>query len=227
MTYQCEAISVDAFLSQLVRYVASGHYFYLTAKIPEGKDPRRVDEKLIARYGIDRPRWKRQRRNLKDNAGIHYLRHDRFFVILLTKGRHERFYTDHGPPVRDIRRTALKYHGYSVRYTYSEEARKHRVFVRLDKETYRNLKAHFLTLATQARYHASSSLEAEFARLPYQAFAPVVNQLGSILRSVNRHRRRSGLRPLSEQCLPKRRRLTRVFMEGEMKKEQVLFDEAA
>jgi hypothetical protein len=32
--YRCEARSIDGFLAQLIRYVASGHYFYVTGRIP-------------------------------------------------------------------------------------------------------------------------------------------------------------------------------------------------
>ena len=47
--YRCEARNIDGFLSQLIRYVSSGHYFYITGRIPERKDPAVVDAKLINR----------------------------------------------------------------------------------------------------------------------------------------------------------------------------------
>ena len=89
-----------------------------------------MDGKLLALYDADRPKWKRQRRRLLGQAGIHYLRYGRFWVIVLTKGEHSAFYRDHGPHVLDIRRTALKFAGYSVRYSYSELEKRYRVFVR-------------------------------------------------------------------------------------------------
>lgn len=52
-SYRCEAATLDGFLAQLVRYVASGHYFYVTGVVPERKDPAQVNRKLIDPYGID------------------------------------------------------------------------------------------------------------------------------------------------------------------------------
>ena len=89
--YRYEATSVDGFVAQVVRYVASGYYFYVRCLIPEHKAPQVVDAKLLARYQVCQPRWRRERRRLKQNAGVHYLRHNRLFVVMLTKGRHEPF----------------------------------------------------------------------------------------------------------------------------------------
>ncbi|MCB0325192.1 MAG: hypothetical protein KDD69_16530, partial [Bdellovibrionales bacterium] len=142
-TYRCEAETLDGFLAQLVRYVASGHYFYVTGRIPDRKDPEQVDRKLIKLYGLGKPKWERARRRLGDQAGIHYLRHERFFVLIATHGRHG-FFADHEKNLCDIRRTALKVRGYSVRYTMSEVDKRWKVFVRLDKETYRSVRAHLI-----------------------------------------------------------------------------------
>ena len=168
--YPCEARSIDAFLAQVVRYVSSGHYFYIRCRIPDGKDPRAVDEKIVGLYDVHRPRWQRKRRNLKTTAGIHYLRCGRLFVVMLTKGTHEAFYRDHASSVLDIRRTALKAFGYSIRRSYSENEKRWRVFVRLDKETYRKVKAHMLTVCTWPAFRARESMEQQFRALPYQAY---------------------------------------------------------
>ena len=175
-SYRCEAKSIDAFLAQLCRYISSGHYFYITARVPDGKDPRAVDEELIKRYSIARPKWKRQRRNLRENSGIHYLRYKSFFVICLTKGRHESFFGDHGRHVRDIRHCALKFCGYSVCYSYSALHERWKVNIRLDKETYRTLKAHLVELGTRPRYRDASRLEEVLRQLPYQGYEPVVRR---------------------------------------------------
>lgn len=213
-SYKCEAESIDAFVAQFVRYVASGHYFYVTARVPDGKDPQAVDRKLIQRYSIDRPRWKRKRRNLRENAGIHYLRYRRFFVVCLTKGRHDAFYKDHSEQVRDIRRTALRFSGYSIRYTFSAEKQSWKVFVRLDRETYRTVKAHMLELATRPRYRDPKELEREFLRLPYQGYDPVRRQLVDVAAAVNRLRRRAGYARMDFRVISKKRvRVTRVFVD--------------
>jgi hypothetical protein len=51
MQYRCEATSVAGFIQQLaVGYLARGYLFYVTGRVPEGKDPKRLDEKLITKY---------------------------------------------------------------------------------------------------------------------------------------------------------------------------------
>ena len=77
-------------------------------------------------------RWQRKRRHLKETASIHLLQYRELIVIILTKGKHEAFYKDHHSQVQDIRRTALKVFGYSVRYSFSEIEKRQKVFIRLD-----------------------------------------------------------------------------------------------
>ena len=47
--YRYHALSVAGFVAQVVRYVASGHFFYVRVLVPEHKNPRMVDEKLLRR----------------------------------------------------------------------------------------------------------------------------------------------------------------------------------
>ena len=209
--YPCEARSIDAFLAQVVRYVSSGHYFYIRCRIPDGKDPRTVDEKIVRLYDIRRSRWQRKRRNLKTTAGIHYLRCGRLFVVMLTKGQHETFYRDHASSVLDIRRTALKAFGYSIRWGYSEVEKRCRVTVRLDKETYRKVKAHMLTICTWPAYRSKEAMEHQFRGLPYQVYGAVREQLCTVAKAVNRTRRRAGLAPVDYRCISNRMRVTKVY----------------
>lgn len=211
--YRCEAATVAGFLAQVVRYVSSGHYFYVRLLIPEHKDPRAVDEKLIRLYDIARPAWRRERRRLKSSAGIHYLRHDRLAVIMLTKGRHDDFYRDHSKSVTDIRRQALKAFGYSIRYGLSAGDKRMKVFVRMDDYRYRELKNHLLTMAVWESFRDPERLEQEFQRLPIQVYGPVFEQLLAMLRQVNRARRRRGFLAVSATCLPCKVRPTKVFAE--------------
>ena len=209
--YQYEATSVDGFVAQIVRYVASGYCFYVRCLIPERKELGSVDAKLLTRYHVCQPRWRRERRRLKDNAGIHFLRHGRLFVIMVTKGRHDVFYTDHGPNVIDIRRVALKVFGYSIRYAFSRESKRWKVSVRLDEPTYRSLRAHMLTMAVWESHRCPQRMEREFSRLPYQPYSPVYRQLVSIAKAVNRARKRRGFAPIDFHCIPTKKRLRKVF----------------
>ena len=60
--YRYQAVSIDGFVEQLVRYVNTGHYFYVTGCVPVGKLADKIDQKLLSRYGIAMPRWERARR---------------------------------------------------------------------------------------------------------------------------------------------------------------------
>lgn len=211
--YQCVARTLDGFLAQLVRYVASGHYFYVTGVIPERKEPTQVDAKLVHLYGIGKPKWQRARRRLGEQAGVHYLRYGGFFVLIATHGRHQLF-TDHEKNIRDIRRTALKLRGYSVRYTFSEKDKRWKVFVRLDKETYRSVRAYLLQLATRPSYRDTDRLIAEFQRLPFQGYGPIRAQMAAIIKAVNRCRRRAGYGQLPTDIVPKMRPVREVFEES-------------
>ncbi len=211
--YRCEAFNLDGFIAQVVRYVASGHYFYVTGTIPERKDPSAIDAKLVDLYDIAKPKWARARRRLASRSGMHYLRLGRFFVLLATHGEHA-FFADHQRNIQDVRRVALHVGGYAIRYTYSQAEKRWKVFVRLDRETYRNVKAQMLELARQARCRPAEVLEREFANLPWQPYEPVRKQLLAILHTVNRRRSQAGLEKVSPSCVRKMRRIGAVFAEA-------------
>ena len=214
--YRYEAKNIDGFLSQLVRYIANGgHYFYLRVRVPDGKDPNAIAEKLLDRYEIRKSRWQRKRRYLKDTASIHLLLYRELIVIILTKGKHEKFYQDHHSQVRDIRRTALKVFGYSVRYSFSELEQRMKVSIRLDEQTRRKLEAHMLTVATWDCYRDQAALERDFKRLPYQPYEPVFAQLVAIAKKVNKVRRQRGFDAIDLACIKNKRRLGTVFAERE------------
>ncbi|MCC6357339.1 MAG: hypothetical protein IT450_01235 [Phycisphaerales bacterium] len=96
-----------------VAYITHGYWFYVTGTIPEGKDPAALDAKLINRYGIAISKWTRCRRKKQGLANMQYLRYERFFVLLATKGRHE-FFDREQAVIRDVRRAPIRFAGYSV-----------------------------------------------------------------------------------------------------------------
>src|SRR5271170_4168257 len=92
MEYRCEATSVVGFIQQLaVAYVGRGYFFYVTGEIPERKDPRGVDDRIIEKYGIAIGKTARARRKAVGLANLQYLRFGRTFVLLATPGRHPFF----------------------------------------------------------------------------------------------------------------------------------------
>src|SRR6185437_515968 len=178
--YRSEATSVEGFVQQLaVAYLGNGYWFYGVGEVPEGKDPRRVDEKLIARYEIDVSKWARARRKRAGQSNLQYLRYGRLFVLLATHGDHP-FFEQEASYIRDARRTPIRFRGYSISYRGGHP------HVRIDQEEYKRLKAYFLELAL---HRSAERLGGELARLPFEPYAPIRRQLLTALRAVNRERK--------------------------------------
>jgi hypothetical protein len=202
MVYRAEAQSIAGFVQQLaVSYLGRGYWFYVSGWVPQGKEPRAVDDKLIRRYGIGISRWTRARRKAVGSASLQYLRYGRFFLILATHGQH-RFFDEEKSCIRDARRVPIRFHGYSISYRAGHP------HVRIAQARYLELKAHFTALA---RRGGRDTLEAELGQIPFEPYAPVRRQLLCILRAVNRARRDAGLEPVEATCLRLRRRIYRPF----------------
>jgi hypothetical protein len=202
MVYRTEATSIGGFIQQLaVSFVGKGYFFYVIGSIPEGKNPRVVDDKLIARYGIDISKWARARRKQAGTANLQYIRFERFFVILATHGRH-RFFDDEASCIKDIRRTPIRFAGYSVSYRGGHS------HVRIEQEEYKQMKAYFLNLAV---HRSLVTLERELASISFEPYAPVRRQLLCILRAVNRARKKAGFTPVTKHVFRFKRRIYRPF----------------
>lgn len=192
MEYRCVAKSVEGFVRQLaVAYITHGYWFYVAGTVPEGKDPAAVDAKLIDRYGIAISKWVRCRRKKQGLANMQYLRHERFFVLLATKGRHE-FFERERTSIRDVRRVSIKFAGYSIGCRKGRDGRWH-VSVRIERELYMGLK---LRLAGVGQRRASLAVEAECAEIQHQPYAPIRRQFQEVLRAVNQTRRTAGRKPI-------------------------------
>lgn len=200
--YRCEALTVEGFVQQLaVSYVSNGYFFYVTGSVPEGKDPRRVDAKLIERYGVGISKWSRARRKRAGSANLQYLRYGHFFVLLATHGEHD-FFAEEEKAVRDVRRVPLKAFGYAVSYKAGH------VHVRIERGEFKRLMAYFLELATHRK---SETLVGEFSRLRFEPYAPVRRQLLQVWRAVNRARKTAGFELVPVECVRLRRRIVRPF----------------
>lgn len=209
--YQYEAASADGFVDQLIRYVGTGHFFYVTGRIPDKKEPESIDRKLLDRYEIEMPRWQRSRKKQAGIASVHYLRFERFFILMATHGHH-RFFDEHDESqLQDCRRVGIKFEGYSIRYRFSDHTQKWHTLVRLDPETYKNLKAYLTELSTR---RSKEALEEMFRSVWFQPFRPVREQLLNILREVNRKRKTAGLEKIEWQnSIRRKRRKKTVFVQ--------------
>lgn len=202
MQYRCEATSVDGFIQQLaVQYVTHGYFYFVTGRVPPGKDPERVDRKLLERYGIERSKWSRARRKQGGGANLHYLRHGDFFVLVATEGAHQ-FFEAERTQVRDLRKTWLKAFHYEVGY------RNGHALVRIERGEYRRLKAHFLELSV---HRSASDLAEKVFRLPYAPYQPVYRQIRRMVWELNRRRKAAGYEPVRLSCVRKLRKVVRPF----------------
>jgi hypothetical protein len=209
MQYRCEAVSVEGFIQQLaVAYVARGYVFYVTGRVPDHKNPRQVDEKLIDRYRIGISQWARARRKRAGQANVQYLRHGRFFVLLATHGEHP-FFEEEGVNVRDARRRSIKYADYAVGF------RGGHVQVRIDLPRYRELKAWF---EDRAAKRSVEVLARAFYDLPFEPYYLVRRQEFHILRAVNRRRKEAGMPLIPKECIWLKRRPVKPFGEAIIEK---------
>ena len=214
MQYRAVATSIEGFVQQLACcYLRHGYWFYVTGQIPVGKDPLAVDAKLVDKYGIAVSESTRSRRKKAGQANLQYLRFERFFVVLATKGTH-RFYEDESAQIRDIRRVPLKFAGYSISYRRGGRTRDGRsdpswhAHVKIDRQQQLELTAHLGELAKRRK---PDSIASAIYNLPLEPYAPIRRQLLLLLRSLNRQRRELGYAPLPMEVLPLRRRVVKPF----------------
>ena len=56
-------------------------------------------------------------------------------------------------------------------------------------------------------------MEREFSRLPFLMYGPVYWQLLLVARAVSAKRRRAGFDPIDYECIPKKLRVTKVYVD--------------
>ncbi len=210
--YRCVATSVAGFIQQLaVSYIGNGYWFWVAGEIPEGKEPDRTDRKIVDQYGIGISKWTRARGKKAGMANLHYLRHERFFVIIATSGRHE-FFEAEANRIADVRRRPIYFHGHSIGCRREWGRGRLHASVRIERKRYLEVKAYFEDLAS---HRSTERLVAEFQALPFERYAPVRNQLWMILRAVNRVRKMAGWEMVPREAIWKRRRPVKPFGDGD------------
>jgi hypothetical protein len=207
--YRCVATTAAGFVQQLaVSYIGHGYWFYVTGEIPSRKDPAATDRKLIDHYGIGISKWARARRKRAGLANLHYLRHDRFFVLLASKGEHRFFEEEKG--FKDVRRDSISFDGYSIGYKLDTRGVWH-PSVRIHPKIYSDLKAYFSERATK---HSPQSIMEELFHLPFEPYAPIRVQLLCLYRTINRLRSAAGLETVPRSAVRLRRQPATVFGRG-------------
>lgn len=205
--YRYVATSVEGFVQQLaVSYLKNHYWLYVRGEVPEGKDPERVDEKLLAKYPIAVSKWSRARAKKRGDARLQYLRYRRTFLLLSTlsaRGRpHPLFEAEERDAIKDARETPIQFYGYSVSY---KDGHPH---VRIAEAQFRVLVEAFIGSALSA---SAEALAAWVVALPFEPYAPVKLQLRRLLGKVNRARRTAGLDKVPITCLRANRLTVRPF----------------
>lgn len=204
----CEVQSVEA----LVQYLATnlirhGYWYHFVGRIPPGKEPGAVDQKLVARYEANLDKFTRARRKKKGLASVAYVRLGRDFVILATDGKSVLF-EEH--PMHDLRCRPIRMHGYSIGAGRGHDGRFH-ASVRIGDETFAELADYFTSIA---KHRSADHLAQEFSGLSFLPFARVRLQLLKLLRLTNGHRKASGFDPVPVGALRLRRPVLKVFPDG-------------
>lgn len=214
MRYRCEVETITGIVQLIAaNFLRHGFYWYVTGRVPPGKDWAKIDQKLVAKYGVDVSEWERSQRKKRGLANAHYLRCGNWFVLLVSEGHHpiKRKCSDGGEleNLKDCRRIPLKVGGYSISYRRSgvtpagrETPTKWHAHVRIDLPTYKQLKIHFETIAV---HRSVENLAKEFAAIPFARYAPVRRQLLNILRATNQKRAQAGYELLPAAVLKLRR----------------------
>lgn len=220
MRYRAETTSIEGFVQVLAtNFLRHGYFFYQTGRVPAGRNPEEVDRKLIDKYRIGISSTERARRKKRGEANMLYLRHERFFVLLATKGEH--FFKDEQTAnLRDIREAPIVYGGYSISIARGDFLRKsddaeepkvdgrYRVRVQIARKQFAELLAYFEGLATHRK---AETLARAIYSLPFEPYAPVRKQLLWLLFVVNRARKQAGYEPLPTTCIRYQRRIVKPF----------------
>lgn len=207
MGYRCVTTSIEGFVQQLaVAYITHGYWFYVAGEIPWSKDPAAVDAKLIDRYGIAISKWARCRRKKQGMANMQYLRHERFFVLIATRGTHKFFHCE-CMSIRDIRNVPLKFAGYTIGCRKGNDGQWH-ASVRLNQERHSGLKA---MLAADGLRRNRSAMLTRVTETYQPLFAPIRRQCNEAWIAINRGRKRAGLGKLESVSGTARRRIVLPF----------------
>jgi hypothetical protein len=220
MEYQHEVTSLTGYVQRIATHLLpKGYYFFVQGVVPEGKDPRALDAKLLTKYRVAISEGARRWRKSQGLGNVQYVRYQRSWILLATHGDHP-IREGEGTNLKDVRRSPIRVGDYAIyvkRGNYLKKASpddaarpdgRWRVRVLIAREPYRELCAYFLSLA---HHRGGESLAAQLFALPYEPYAPVRKQLLKLLRRINAERKVAGFANLPPSCLRFKRAIVKVF----------------
>ncbi|MCA9042412.1 MAG: hypothetical protein KDA65_18810 [Planctomycetaceae bacterium] len=215
MKYRCVATTPEGFVQQVaVSYIRHGYWWYVSGRIPPGKDAEQIDQKLIEKYDINISERKRIARKKQGLANMQYIRYQDFFLLLVSQGHHP-IKQREKKQIRDCRRRPIKFRGYSISYRRSGVTPKGggdpkwHSSVRIEPKTYREIKTYLLD---RAKHRNVESLQGDFnQQLAFARYAPVRRQIKTIHRAVNKVRVEAGFEELAGNVVSYRYQVVKPF----------------
>lgn len=220
MDYKYEVTSVTGFLQRVATHLLpKGYFFFVQGTLPDGKDPRALDRKLLAKYEVAKSEGARRWRKQQGLGNVQYVRYRNHWILLATHGHHP-IREGEGDNLKDVRRCPIRIGDYAVyvkrgNYLKKESSDetpkpdgKWRVRVVIARESYRELCASILAIACHRR---GETLAEELFSLPYEPYAPVRKQLLKLLRLINAKRQAAGFSKISASSLRFQREIVRAF----------------
>jgi len=203
-------------------YVRHGYRFHVSGKVPVGKNPEEIDEKLLSRYSIRKTDAQRYRAKLRGEANIQYIRFERDWLMLATAGSHAWKEKEAGNIKDCSRGEPIEFQGYSIYLkkglykpvrcrrdrTVCELDDKKRVRVVIGRDAFRDLKAEILSLAKKRN---ANWIAAKFWHIPFEPYAPIRQQLLKLLFYVNQTRKRHGLPTINTKVIRFKRTIVKPF----------------
>ena len=218
--YKYETTSVTGFVQRIATcLLRHGYVHYIQGEVPDGKDPRAIDTKLLEKYDVVQNEWRRARRKERGLANLQYLRFERTFVLMATEGHHL-MKVEEQKKLRDVREAPIQIGGYSIylkRGDFKKKGSVQQTPVRDDKwharvlishERYKELRAYFLDVACR---RSVDVLVAEINALPFEPYKPVWRQLRKLIRIVNEKRKTAGLSAIPMTAVRWRRTIVKAF----------------
>lgn len=155
-----------------------GYVHAVVGKIPVGKNPQQIDDKLIAKYRITRDRVRALREHRAGMAKVKYLRWSDRFVLLATDGESS-FFKEERPV--NLRQESIRIGDYTVMVINGRPS------VRLSAHRYQHLREQVIACAMSRKADSIMAIP----RLNYQGVRQQQRQLAKILQ---RRRKRAGYR---------------------------------
>ncbi len=205
--YPCVAVSPKAFVDQLAySYISYGHLFYVTGVVPDRLKPQELDVRMIKKFGLNITRDERARRRAAGEGSIHFIRHERFWVLISTAApAGNMFFEENTEPKtghaqwKDVRKQAISFRGYAIRAPGGS------VRITVNRHEFSRVKGALVELAKYVPAdRLKKILEREFL---YEQYPGVQAQLYRLVGLVNHRLKRSRLGQIPFSEVKRRRRV--------------------